>query len=141
MNIALQAHILGGMLTISALVFAQGIPAPVDQERLDLGRQVWEASGCAGCHGVTGQGGTEPDLPAGPSLRGRRDREGLVEATRCGVPGTRMAAWLTNAYTITPCYGKETGNVPAGVVVIGTLDEDQIEALADFILKEFSSEQ
>ncbi len=140
-RVAFNTVILGAVVAISTLAFAQdNRTAPVDQKRLDLGRQVWEDGGCAGCHGARGQGGTEPDMPVGPRLPGAVGRERLTRAISCGVPGTPMAAWLRGAYTSTPCYGKGPGTVPTGATVIGVFSDDQINALVDFILHEFSSQ-
>ena len=104
----------------------------------DAGRQVWANGGCGSCHGPQGQGGISRDFPTGPSLRtSLLDRDGLIEATACGRPGTTMAAWLKGAYTESGCFGADPGPPPAGAMVIGAFSIGEIEALVDYIMVEF----
>jgi mono/diheme cytochrome c family protein len=129
-----------GMLGLAAAaVLAISVPTPAqDAAQLEAGKEVWMNGGCAGCHGNQGQGGVGEDQPAGPSLRATElDRDGLVEAISCGVPGTQMGAWLDGAYTEVPCYGAELGAAPARTMVIGAFGVEEIEALVDYILTEF----
>jgi mono/diheme cytochrome c family protein len=106
--------------------------------RVDAGRTVWKDGGCEGCHGANGQGGTSPDLPAGPSLRASKlDRKGLTEVIACGKPGTQMAAWLKGAYTTTPCYAAAARPVPSDVIMVGAYTATDIEALIDYLQATF----
>jgi mono/diheme cytochrome c family protein len=128
-----------GMLGLAAVaMLAISTPTPAqDAAQLEAGKTVW-VNTCAGCHGVSGQGGAGGDLPAGPSLRTTElDRDGLLEVISCGRPGTQMPAWLGGAYTVSPCYGLDPGPAPAGTVVVGALSAEEIETLVDYILTEF----
>lgn len=109
-----------------------------DAAQIAVGQDAWSKAGCASCHGDSGAGGSDPDYPAGPSLRtSPLDRTGLIETISCGRPGTQMPAWLKGAYTVTGCYGQPPGPPPPRTSTRGLLDADQIAALADFIITEF----
>ena len=129
-----------GMLGLAAAaMLALSVPTLAqDAARSEAGKQAWVTGACASCHGNQGQGGTNPDFPAGPSLRAPElERDRLVEAIRCGVPGTQMGAWLEGAYTALPCYGMELGPAPARTMVIGAFSAEEIESLVDYIMTEF----
>jgi mono/diheme cytochrome c family protein len=129
----------GIAIALSAALLAGATPALAqDAAQVAAGRMVWRDAGCDGCHGANGQGGTSPDLPAGPSLRATKlDRKGLTEVISCGKPGTQMAAWLDGAYTRTPCFGTATGQPPADAVVVGAYSAAEIAALTDFLIATF----
>ena len=134
---AIAATVARGMACAAAAESATpgSISSPA---RVDAGRTVWKDGGCEGCHGANGQGGTSPDLPAGPSLRASKlDRKGLTEVIACGKPGTQMAAWLKGAYTATPCYAAAARPVPSDVIVVGAYAVADIEALIDYLQATF----
>jgi mono/diheme cytochrome c family protein len=122
----------------AAVAKGMACAAAAEPARVDAGRTVWKDGGCEGCHGANGQGGTSPDLPAGPSLRASKlDRKGLTEVIACGKPGTQMAAWLKGAYTATPCYAAAARPVPSDVIVVGAYAVADIEALIDYLQATF----
>ena len=130
-----------GMLGLAvAAALAISVPTlAADAAKVEAGRQVWMKGGCAACHGTLGGGGANPDFPVGPSLRATElDRNALVEIISCGRPGKPMPAWLKGAYTETGCFGQDPGRAPAGTVVVGAFDADQIEALVEYIMVEFN---
>jgi mono/diheme cytochrome c family protein len=125
-------------LATVALATLQSAALAQSAAQVAAGRTVWRDAGCDGCHGANGQGGTSPDLPAGPSIRATKlDRKGLTEVISCGKPGTQMAAWLDGAYTKTPCYAATTGQPPGDVVVVGAYSAAEIAALTDFLVATF----
>lgn len=63
---------------------------------------------CVNCHGWPGDGRTGVNLrsPTGSNLReSELDREGLMIAVRCGLPGTAMPSHDRGAYRDDRCYG------------------------------------
>ena len=99
-----------------------------DAARLAAGEDAWNKAGCPQCHGADGEGGTGGESPAGPSLRKTRlDRGALTETISCGLPGTKMPAWLDGAYKQRPCYGFSAP--PAGMTLFPVLSADEIEQL------------
>ena len=136
--VRLAGVVLAALLGLSFPAFAQNA-AKVDAAKLKAGRTVWLNGACGSCHGANGAGGVNPDEPAGPALRGTKlDRAALIEATRCGKPGTQMAAWLRGAYTETACYGAPLGPPPAETMVIGTFSAEEIDAVVDYIELQFN---
>ena len=63
-----------------------------------------------------------------------RRRTMLLDAIRCGRPGTQMPAWLDGAYTEISCYGLPKGAPPAGLELTPVLSSEEIEALVDYLL-------
>jgi cytochrome c553 len=138
---AVAAVIAAGVVKGMACAAAAEAATPsavLSPARVDAGRTVWKDGGCEGCHGANGQGGTSPDLPAGPSIRASKlDRKGLTEVIACGKPGTQMAAWLKGAYTVTPCYTATARPVPSDVIMVGAYAVADIEALIDYLQATF----
>lgn len=131
LNAAVAALVLAGAGLLAA-------PALSQDAHLDEGRQVYRDGGCANCHGPRGQGGVSIDFPRGPSLRTTLlDKETMLEIIRCGIPGTRMPAWLKGAYTEIECHGEPLGATPSGMVVPAAFTEEQLVALVDYIYAEF----
>lgn len=128
---ALAALVLAGSGALAVPVLAQ-------DAHLDEGKQVYRDAGCANCHGPKGQGGVSIDFPKGPSLRTTQlDKETMLGIIKCGIPGTRMPAWLKGAYTEVDCYGEPLGTVPSGMVVPAAFTEEQLTALVDYIFDDF----
>jgi mono/diheme cytochrome c family protein len=124
--------------TVAATVATCAMAAEPATSRVEAGRTVWKDAGCEVCHGANGQGGTSPDQPAGPSLRGGKlDRKALIEVIACGRPGTQMAAWLKGAYTVTPCYAATTRPVPGDTIMVGALVTTDLDALVDYLQTAF----
>ncbi|HVZ14538.1 MAG TPA: c-type cytochrome [Bauldia sp.] len=137
----------GALVAMAAALFIVGLPAAAqdaaatapDTATLATGQKAWNDGACANCHGARGQGGTSIDFPKGPSLRTTGlDHDGFVSIISCGIPGTRMPAWLKGAYTEKACNGAPLGAIPPGTTVSGAFTADQISALADYILATFA---
>jgi len=119
----------GIVVTFSITAFAQG------SARVAAGEDAWNKAGCFQCHGASGEGGDGGEFPAGPSLRETRlDRTTLAETISCGRPGTKMPAWLDDAYTQSPCYGLPKGPAPAGLDRTPVLSADEVQALLDHLM-------
>jgi mono/diheme cytochrome c family protein len=120
---------LTAVLTLTVCAHAE------DATRLAAGEAAWNKAACLQCHGSMGEGGTGGEFPAGPSLRTTQlDRALLLDAIRCGRPGTQMPAWLDGAYTEISCYGLPKGAPPAGLELTPVLSSEEIEALVDYLL-------
>lgn len=112
--------------------------AAPDADALLAGKRLYADAACGNCHGNRGQGGGGVDFPDGPSLRtSGLDKETMELIIACGIPGTRMPAWLRGAYTETECYGEPIGPHPAGTIVTGIFSEEDISTLVDYIIAEF----
>ena len=113
-------------------------PAASDEDILANGKHIWSDAACYNCHGRNGQGGNSPDFPAGPSLRkSELDPATMLSITECGLPDTRMPAWLKGAYTEVSCYGGELGPVPTGVLLAGAYSEADLKDLVAYIQVNF----
>ena len=120
---------LGIVLTAASPILAQPSSHP--------GRRIYVDAGCHNCHGNRGQGGDSVDFPKGSSLRTTfLDRKSMTEIINCGIPGTRMPAWLHGAYTEVECYGEPIGSAPAGMIVPAALTADQVAEMVDYIYDE-----
>ena len=120
-------------MVCSTPAVAQDAAMP-DPAKLALGEKLYASAGCHNCHGSKGQGGISVDFPRGPSLRASQlDHQGMVEIITCGIPDTRMAAWLKGAYSETACFGEPLGPAPSGTIVTGVFTADEINALVDYI--------
>src|SRR5262250_1136253 len=98
-----------GLTATAVLAFAAPAHAQ-DAARLAAGEAARNKALCLQCHGTLGEGGMGGEFPAGPSLRTTQlNRALLLDAIRCGRPGTQMPAWLAGAYTPVSCYGLPTG--------------------------------
>lgn len=120
---------------------APALPAASDADLVAQGKHVWNDAACYNCHGKNGQGGHSADFPAGPNLR----TSGLDPATmlliiECGLPNTRMPAWLKGAYTEVACNGAPLGPAPADVMVSGAYGPDDLKAVVDYIQTSFMNQ-
>jgi len=129
----MRASIIG---LVAGVVMVFTAPARAqDAARLAAGEAAWNKAACLQCHGSLGEGGMGGEFPAGPSLRTTRlNRALLLDAIRCGRPGTQMPAWLAGAYTTVSCYGLPKGPPPAGLELTPVLSSDEIEALVDYLM-------
>ena len=93
---------------------------------------------CQACHGWAGDGRKmDTQMPDGANLRTTKlDREKLIIAIKCGVPGKAMPAFDRLAYSDGRCYGmtqaalKKLGGLPDPPA---TLQPREIESVADFL--------
>ncbi len=94
---------------------------------------------CQSCHGWAADGRKmDSQMPDGANLRTTKlDREKLIIAIKCGVPGKAMPAFDRLAYSDGRCYGmthaalKKLGGLPDPPA---TLQPREIESVADFLL-------
>jgi mono/diheme cytochrome c family protein len=123
----------------STAVSPSAAPAAAsDDERLAAGKRLWSEAACYNCHGTTGGGGHSADFPQGPSLRtSSMDPETMLMVVECGLPGTRMPAWLKGAYTEISCNGAPVGPAPNDVLLSGAFSEDDLKALVDYVQVNF----
>jgi mono/diheme cytochrome c family protein len=133
--------VLGQDSSSSSPPSAEAVAPPAAASEADIlaeGKRIWNDAACYNCHGNNGQGGHSSDFPAGPSLRKSvLDPATMLAITECGLPDTRMPAWLQGAYTETPCYGDEVGPVLPGVLLAGAYTEDQLKDLIAYIQVNF----
>lgn len=114
------------------------IAAASDADILAAGKHIWQDAACYNCHGTNGQGGHSPDFPAGPNLRtSGLDPDTMLQIAECGMPETRMPAWLKGAYSEVACYGNPLGPAPSGTLVSGAYSEDELKALVAYIQVNF----
>jgi len=114
-------------------------PAP-DAETVAAGMRIFrQKADCQACHGWAADGRKmDSQMPDGANLRTTKlDRDKLIIAIKCGVPGKSMPAFDRLAYSDGRCYGMKQANLqklgglpdPAA-----TLQPREIEAVADFLL-------
>lgn len=112
-------------------------PASTD-DLIAEGKHIWNDAACYNCHGKNGQGGHSADFPAGPNLRtSGLDPDTMLMIVECGLPNTRMPAWLKGAYTEVACYGNPLGPAPAGTLISGAYSVDELKNLVDYIQTNF----
>ncbi len=129
--------IKAGTIALGAVTLLALMPSAHAQDaaRLAAGEAAWNKAACLQCHGSAGEGGSGGEFPAGPSLRTTQlNRALLVDAIRCGRPGTQMPAWLDGAYTQISCYGLPKGPPPAGLELTPVLSADEVDALVDYMM-------
>jgi hypothetical protein len=130
------AVLLAVMASTSA---APQTPAP-DPETVAAGMRIFRQKGdCQACHGWAADGRKmDTQMPDGANLRTTKlDREKLIIAIKCGVPGKGMPAFERLAYSDGRCYGMtkaaltKLGGLPDPAA---TLQPREIEAVTDFLL-------
>jgi len=128
--------IVAYVLTVSAAPQAQ---AP-DPASVSAGMRIFRQKGdCQACHGWAADGRKmDSQMPDGANLRTTRlDRDKLIVAIKCGIPGKSMPAFDRLAYSDGRCYGmkqadlQKLGGLPDPAA---TLQPREIEAVADFLL-------
>ena len=129
--IALFVHILTGAAAPQA-------PVP-DAESVSAGMRIFRQKGdCQACHGWAADGRKmDSQMPDGANLRATKlNRDKLIVAIKCGIPGKSMPAFDRLAYSDGRCYGmkqadlQKLGNLPDPPA---TLQPREIEAVADFL--------
>jgi len=111
-------------------------PAPED---VAAGMRIYrQKADCQACHGWAADGRKmESQMPDGANLRATKlDRDKLIMAVKCGIPGKSMPAFDRLAYSDGRCYGmtqaalKKLGGLPDPAT---TLQPREIEQVADFL--------
>jgi cytochrome c oxidase subunit II len=94
-------------------------PLPVDDDRLEHGRQIFFGSSCAYCHAVQGHG---PPNTIGPDLTYLATRDTIAGGI---LPNTRgfLAGWIVDPQAQKP------GNLMPGTQIAG----DELDALLDYL--------
>jgi mono/diheme cytochrome c family protein len=123
---------------VSSSGAAPAAPAVSDADLLAQGKHIWSDAACYNCHGATGGGGHSADFPPGPSLRtSGLDPQSMLQIVECGLPNTKMPAWLKGAYTEIACYGNPLGQGGNEVLLSGAYGEDDLKALVDYVQTNF----
>jgi hypothetical protein len=134
-SVLLAAVLLALIATTSA---APQTPTS-DPESVAAGMRIFRTKGdCQACHGWAADGRKmDTQMPDGANLRTTKlDREKLIIAIKCGVPGKAMPAFDRLAYSDGRCYGmtqaalKKLGGLPDPPA---TLQPREIESVADFL--------
>ena len=129
--LAIGAHVQTG-----SVVHAQ----TPDPESVAAGMRIYRQKGdCQACHGWAADGRKmDSQMPDGANLRTTKlDREKLVAAIKCGIPGKSMPAFDRLAYSDGRCYGMKEADLKRLQVSLpdppATLQPREIEMLADFL--------
>jgi hypothetical protein len=111
-----------------------------DPDSVAAGMRIYRQKGdCQACHGWAADGRKmDSQMPDGANLRTTRlDREKLVAAIKCGIPGKSMPAFDRLAYSDGRCYGMKEADLKRLQVSLpdppATLQPREIEMLADFL--------
>jgi hypothetical protein len=115
-------------------------PTPTPEpESIAAGMRIFrQKADCQSCHGWAADGRKmDTQMPDGANLRTTRlDREKLIIAIKCGIPGKSMPAFDRLAYSDGRCYGmkqadlQKLGSLPDPAA---TLQPREIEQVADFL--------
>jgi hypothetical protein len=120
-----------------AAVRAQGPSADDVAAGLRIFRQKGD---CQACHGWAGDGRKmDSQMPDGANLRTTKlNREKLIVAIKCGVPGKGMPAFDRLAYSDGRCYGMKQADLERTNLAMpdpaATLQTREVELVADFLL-------
>ena len=110
-----------------------------DPESIAAGMRIFRTKGdCQSCHGWAADGRKmDTQMPDGANLRTTKlNREKLIIAIKCGIPGKSMPAFDKFAYTDGRCYGmkqadlQKLGALPDPPA---TLQAREIDQVADFL--------
>jgi mono/diheme cytochrome c family protein len=130
---ACSAIVVASFLAVSR---AQTTPTPED---VAAGLRIYrQKADCQACHGWAADGRKmDSQMPDGANLRTTKlDREKLIIAIKCGIPGKAMPAFDRLAYSDGRCYGmkqadlQKLGTMPDPAA---TLQPREIEQVADFL--------
>lgn len=101
----------------------------------DEGHKVYKEA-CAGCHKWHGGGGGGYGGAALSLRETALDREGLIEVTACGRPGTGMPLHKRDAYADGECYGMSKEDLGEDEVPEAAryLRPKEIEAVVDYVI-------
>jgi hypothetical protein len=139
------AHVGVGLGPVpSQEVLAQTTPSPED---VAAGLRIFRQKGdCQACHGWAGDGRKmDSQMPDGANLRlTKLNREKLVMAIKCGVPGKGMPAFDRLAYSDGRCYGMKQADLQRTSLTMpdpaATLQAREIDQVADFILAKMAGQ-
>jgi hypothetical protein len=135
----LFAIVAGVFLLLAVTASSAPQTSAPDPESVAAGMRIFRTKGdCQACHGWAADGRKmDTQMPDGANLRTTKlDREKLIIAIKCGVPGKAMPAFDRLAYSDGRCYGmteaalKKLGGLPDPPA---TLQPREIESVADFL--------
>jgi mono/diheme cytochrome c family protein len=119
-------------------------PSPED---VAAGLRIFRQKGdCQACHGWAGDGRKmDSQMPDGANLRVTKlNREKLVMAIKCGVPGKGMPAFDRLAYSDGRCYGMKQADLQRTNLTMpdpaATLQAREIDQVADLILTKMAGQ-
>ena len=101
---------IGAHVQIGSVVHAQ----TPDPDSVAAGMRIYRQKGdCQACHGWAADGRKmDSQMPDGANLRTTKlDREKLVAAIKCGIPGKSMPAFDRLAYSDGRCYGMKEADL------------------------------
>ena len=127
---------------VALLLVATAAPraqAP-DPESVAAGMRIFRQKGdCQACHGWAGDGRKmDNQMPDGANLRTTKlDRDKVIAAIKCGIPGKLMPAFDRLAYSDGRCYNMKQADLQKLNVTMpdppATLQPREIESVADFL--------
>ena len=129
------------IVSVSGVAAPQTVPptqAP-DPDSIAAGMRIFrQKADCQSCHGWAADGRKmDTQMPDGANLRTTKlNREKLIVAIKCGIPGKSMPAFDRLAYSDGRCYGmkqadlQKLGSLPDPAA---TLQPREIEQVADFL--------
>jgi len=135
-----------GCLTLGVALVTVGTAAPRAQESpspedVAAGLRIYrQKADCQACHGWAADGRKmDSQMPDGANLRTTRlDRDKLIVAIKCGIPGKAMPAFDRLAYSDGRCYGMKQADLQKlGTTMpdpAATLQAREIELVADFLI-------
>ena len=128
-----------GILVALSIATRAQAPAP-EPEDVAAGMRIYrQKADCQACHGWAGDGRKmDSQMPDGANLRTTKlDRDKLVMAIKCGIPGKAMPAFDRLAYSDGRCYGmKQSDLQKLGTTMpdpATTLQPREIEQVTDFL--------
>jgi hypothetical protein len=142
-------------LAICAGLFGvHGSPIPLaaqtaapSAEDVAAGLRIFRQKGdCQACHGWAGDGRKmDSQMPDGANLRTTKlNREKLVMAVKCGVPGKGMPAFDRLAYSDGRCYGMKQADLQRANLTMpdpsATLQNREVEQVVDMILTKMAGQ-
>ena len=111
-----------------------------DPESVAAGMRIFRTKAdCQACHGWAADGRKmDSQMPDGANLRTTKlDRDKLIIAVKCGIPGKGMPAFDRLAYSDGRCYGMKEADLKRLQTSMpdpaATLQPREIEMLADFL--------
>jgi cbb3-type cytochrome c oxidase subunit III len=129
-------------IVLLAVVVGSGAPRAqtADPENVAAGMRIFRTKAdCQACHGWAGDGRKmDSQMPDGANLRlTKLDRDKIIVAIKCGIPGKSMPAFDRLAYSDGRCYGMKEADLKRLQTSMpdpaATLQPREIEMLADFL--------
>lgn len=122
-------------LALAVMMWGWAGPAGAEGD-VAAGKVVYQKANCVGCHKWHGGGGGGYGGAALSLRETGLDRDGLIEAIRCGRPATRMPYHDRGAYRSADCYGGTTKadlgeDFPPKAAKL--LRPEEMEAVADYV--------